>query len=576
MTALPKRWKVLPPASAEHMAQLPDLPPLTMQLLYNRQVRTVDEIQAFLSRSFPVDNPYLLKGMNEAVTRLRRAIRSEEPIAVYGDYDADGVTATALLVSTLQALGARVEPFIPRRKIEGYGLQKSALEELACHGVKLVVTVDCGVRSTDEARFAQAQGLELIITDHHNVSSELPPAVAVVDPKQADESYPFKHLTGVGLAYKLAQGLLRVERCVPLSGTASLPEEEDLLDLVALGTIADLAPLTGENRALVSRGLQKLNGAPRPGVAALLQVAGLKQGQVDSRSVGYALGPRLNAAGRLGDAMASYELLLESSREEAVTQADKLDKTNQKRQLAMRQMIEQAKQEVAKIGDAKIYILDSPDYDSGIIGLVASRLLDEFYRPAVVIAVDSEKGESRGSARSIDGFHITKALEDCDELLAAHGGHKTAAGFSIKNEKIPEFRARMQELADQQLSKDQLQPSLEIDMSIPLQMANAETLQLTEALQPFGVENERPTFVSLGVQVCECRSVGADGRTLKFRFGDGTATWTAVAFRQSARAEAVPRYVDVAYTLQRNEWNGRADTELMVKDWRPAEGLPSA
>ncbi len=572
MTALPKRWRILPPAPAEHMAQLPDLPPLTKQLLYNRQVRTVDEVQAFLSRSFPVDNPYLLKGMNEAVTRLRRAIRSGELVAVYGDFDVDGVTATALMVSTLQALGARVEPFIPRRKQEGYGLQDSALKELACHGVRLVVTVDCGVRSIDEARFAQTQGLEMIITDHHNVSSELPPAAAVVDPKQADESYPFKHLTGVGLAFKLAQGLLRAERWVPLSQSAGLPEEEDLLDLVALGTIADLAPLTGENRALVSRGLVKLNEARRPGVVAMLQEALLKPGQIDARTVGYVLGPRLNAAGRLDDATTSYRLLLASSTEEAVALARQLGATNQERQRLMKDMIEHARQEVTALGDANIYVLASPVYASGIAGLVASRILDEFYRPAIVIAVDEQKGESKGSARSIEGFHITAALEKHDTLLVRHGGHKAAAGFTIKNENIAEFRARMQELAEQQLSAEQLLPTLEIDMAIPLQMANADTLQLTEALQPFGVENERPTFVSFGVRVCECRSVGVDGRTLKFRIGDGTGTWDAVAFRQNARADAVPPYVDLAYTLQRNEWNGRIDTELVVKDWRPAEG----
>ncbi len=547
---------------------------MIVQLLYNRQMRSEDEIRAFLSRSFPVDNPYLLKGMNEAVTRLRRAIRSAEPIAVYGDYDVDGVTATALLVSTLQALGARVEPFIPRRKHEGYGLRESALEELGSRGIKLVVTVDCGVRSIDEAKFAQAQGLDLIITDHHSVSSELPPAVAIVDPKQPDESYPYRHLTGVGLAFKLAQGLLRVERWVPLSKAEGLPEEDSLLDLVALGTIADLAPLTGENRALVSRGLEKLNQAPRAGVAAMLREAALRPGQIDARSVGYVLGPRLNAAGRLDDAAASYRLLVASSDEEATALAYQLGATNQERQRLMKEMVEHARQEAAEAGDANIYVLASPAYASGIAGLVASRILDEFYRPAIVIAVDEEKGESKGSARSIEGLDITAALGELDTMLLRYGGHKAAAGFTIKNENIPEFRRRMQKLATERLDDDQLQPLLEIDMSMPLRMATLETVQLIEALQPFGVDNERPTFVSSGVRVCDCRSVGVDGRTLKFRLGDGTGMWDAVAFRQSMRADGVPQCIDVAYTVQRNDWNGKVDAELMIRDWRPAEGVP--
>lgn len=566
-----KRWNILPCVPSEHLARFPDFPPLVVQLLYNRQIRTPEEVSAFLSRSFAGGNPFLLKGMNEAVTRLRQAIRYAEPIAVYGDYDVDGVTATALLVPTLRALGAHVEPYIPRRDTEGYGLNKTALGEMARQGVKLIVTVDCGVRSNEEASFAKTLGLDMIITDHHTTLGALPEAVAVIDPRRADERYPFIHLSGVGLAYKLAQGLLRTQQRVPLAKATNPPAEEDLLDLVALGTIADLAPLVGENRALVSRGLHKLNEARRVGIKAMLQEAMLQPGQVDARTVGYILGPRLNAAGRLDSAMESYNLLVTTSTQEAEQLAQQLGATNQERQRQMKEMVEHARKEAAEWGEAKIYVLASPQYTAGIVGLVASRILDERYRPICVIAVD-ESGKSRGSARSIEGFHITEALDQCEKLLVQHGGHKAAAGFAIKNEKIDEFRRAMQTIADEKISSEQLQRLITIDAVLPLEAANAETLQVIENLQPFGIDNQLPTFASYHAKVCECRPVGAENRTFKFRLSDGKALCEAVAFRQETRAEDVPEHIDVVYTLQRNDWNGRVSIELMVKDWRPSEG----
>jgi single-stranded-DNA-specific exonuclease len=553
------------------MARFPDLPPLVVQLLYNRQARTTEEVTGFLERRFATDDPYLLKGMNAAVARLRRAVCNDEAVAVYGDYDVDGVTATALLVLVLRGLGARAQPYIPKRKHEGYGLHESALEELARQGVKVVVTVDCGVRSVDEARFACRQGLDLIITDHHNVPADLPPAVAVIDPRRADEDYPFTQLAGVGLAYKLAQGLLRAERQLPVGKASGAMDEESLLDLVALGTIADLAPLTGENRALVARGLERLNEARRPGIAAMLQETALRPGQVDARTVGYVFGPRLNAAGRLDDAIASYNLLTTTSAEQATALARQLSLTNQERQRLMKDMVEHARQEVAAIGDASMFVLSSSVYAAGIAGLVASRITEEFYRPTIVIAVDEDKGQSKGSARSVDGFHISRALEECDELLVRHGGHKAAAGFTISNDKIGEFRARMLALVGRQLTEEQLQPTLLIDMELPLFAANLETLQLIERLQPFGMENQRPIFAAFGARVCSCRSVGSDNRTLKFRLSDGTQMWDAVAFRQDRTAEQVPQRIDIAYGLQANDWNGRISAELIVQDWRSAK-----
>jgi len=570
LTAPQKRWEIMPPAPAEHLAGFPDLPPLVVQILYNRHIRTSDEVGAFLAGTFALDNPFLLRGMNDAVTRLRQAIRAEEAIAVYGDYDVDGVTATALLVQTLQALGVRVIPYIPNRMDEGYGLNNAALEDLARQGIKLVVTVDCGVRSVDEAAFARELGLDMIITDHHAVSSELPSAVAVIDPRRDDDRYPFKHLAGVGLAFKLAQGLLRAERQMPVSKARVLPQKEDLLDLVALGTVADLAPLTGENRALVCRGLEQLNEARRPGIAAMLAEAELQKGQVSAATIGFVLGPRLNAAGRLDDAMASYNLLATSSAEEAAALAQQLGAQNRERRRLTREMVEQAREEVGVLGDDLIYVLASSDYTAGIAGLVAGRITEEFYRPTLVIALEEE--QSKGSARSIKGFHITKALDQCEALLVTYGGHTAAAGFTISNDQIDEFRSRMRDIAARQLTADDLVPLLKIDMPLPLAQANWETLAFIEKLQPFGMGNPRPTFVSYNVQVRDCRSVGSEGTSLKLTLSDGVAVWDAIAFRQKVRAESLPRHIDIVYTLQARVWNNQKRMELVVKDLRPSEG----
>jgi len=570
LTTMSKRWEVAPLAPEEYRRLFSDLPPLAVQLLYNRGVRTTDDVQAFLSRSFTDDNPFKLAGMNEAVTRLRHACRKGERIAVYGDYDVDGVTATALLVPLLRALGCESVPYIPNRLEEGYGLNMDAVSQLAEEGVDLLVTVDCGVRSVQEVELANRLGLDMIITDHHGVGDGLPPAVAVIDPKRHDDAYPFRQLAGVGLAFKLAQALLLAERAVPVTVAVDLPVDEDMLDLVALGTVADLAPLIGENRALVSRGLEKLNEAQRPGVEAMLLEAGLECGQITSGTVGYVLGPRLNAAGRLDDAMVSYRLLTTSSPEEARTLADQLGAQNRHRQNLTRQMAERGREQVREYAGDRIFVLADRGYLSGIAGLVASRIQEEFYRPTLVIAL--EDGASKGSARSIAGFHITQALEECRDLLVKFGGHSAAAGFTIPNEHIDAFRERLRNIADRELSQEDLVPVLAVDLVLPLVDVGWVTWSQIELLQPFGIGNPRPTLLSQDVGVRSCRNVGSDGSSLKFKLRCGSAVWDAIAFRQRTPAETVPPNIDVVYSLQSGVWNGEERLELVIKDWRPASG----
>jgi single-stranded-DNA-specific exonuclease len=561
-----KRWQVAPPPPRDYTAHFPGLSPLIVQLLYNRRLRTPSEVHTFLKGDWPEDNPFRLKGMNEAVTRLRQALRRREPIAVYGDFDADGVTATALLVQTLTALDAQVQPYIPDRVDEGYGLNKGALRELAQKGVKVVVTVDCGIRATDKVAYGRDLGLDIIVTDHHSPGEELPPATAAINPKQADCRYPFEQLAGVGLAFKLAQALLRANRQIPVARSKVDLDEEDLLDLVALGTVADLAPLLEENRALVKRGLEKLNQSQRLGLQALISQAGVRPGQITATTIGYVLGPRLNAAGRLDTAMASYNLLTTSSPAEAGSLALELDRINRERQRLTVDTLERAREQVLAIGEEeKLFFVAAKDYLSGIVGLVAQRLADEFYRPSVVVELGEET--SRGSCRSIREFDIITALDQCSDLLVKYGGHSAAAGFTVANANLEPLQQSLRQIATRELEGEELLPMLEIDAEVDLSEMNWATYALLEQLEPFGRGNPAPLFLSREVIVRDARVVGEDH--LKLTLSDGRAVWDAIAFRQGGWAGKLPHRIDVVYTLEVNEWNEEKRLQLNVKDLRP-------
>ncbi|MFQ5814001.1 MAG: single-stranded-DNA-specific exonuclease RecJ [Anaerolineae bacterium] len=563
------KWQIAPPAPEDHLAHFPQLSPLIVQLLYNRGITAPQDVQDFLAGVGPEDNPFRLKGMNEAVTRLRQAIRGGELVTVYGDFDADGVTATALLVETLSALGARVKPYIPHRVDEGYGLNTGALRQLASQGVSLVVTVDCGIRSLKEVNYGRKLGLDLIITDHHSVGEEVPPALAVINPKQPDCPYPFQDLAGVGVAFKLAQALLRANRQVPVAkGEVSL-NEENLLDLAALGTVADLAPLLGENRSLVRRGLERLNAAERLGVRAMIAQAGLKPGQIDATTIGFVLGPRLNAAGRLDDASTSYDLLTCRSPDEAANLARELEELNRRRQRLTAETLERAKEQVLMAGeDEKLFFAAGEDFLSGIVGLVAGRLTEEFYRPAVVVELGPE--ESRGSARSIPEFNITAALDQCRGLLVRYGGHAAAAGFTVANGNLEPLRERLKELAAEQLEGVELTPTLLIDAEVELSEMDWATQALLTQLEPCGYANPAPLLLSRRAIVRDARAVGAEGGHLKLTLSDGQARWDAIAFRRGQWAGQLPPHIDVVYSLEINEWRGEKRLQLNVKDLRPS------
>lgn len=565
MSLQSQRWTIAPRVDPQSLSRWDDLPELIVQLLHNRGISDPQEARTFLDDRGTQHDPFALKDMDKAVTRLRQAIHRGEAVAVYGDFDTDGVTATALLVDTLSALGARVQPYIPHRVDEGYGLNLGALRKLWRAGVRVVVTVDCGIRSVHEVHQAKDH-LDLIITDHHSIGPEPPPAVAIINPHQRDCAYPFKKLAGVGVAYKLAEALLRVDAKMERS---SRLDADSLLELVALGTVADLMPLLGENRALVQRGLEVLNNTPRPGVEALMADASLRRGKVSATTIGFRLGPRLNAAGRIDSALLAYELL--TSRDPLRTRelASQLGQLNQRRQELTEQTVAAAEAQVQRDPDAYLLFAGSPDFRSGVVGLAASRLTDAHYRPSAVLELG--KKTSRASCRSIPEFNITAALEECRDLLIRFGGHAAAAGFTVATHNLEALRHRLQAIAAQQLSDVDLRPTLEIDAQVPLEDIDWDTRAMLDRLEPCGMENPQPVLLSTGVHVRRWRAIGTASQHLKLDLADSRRrSWDAVYFRRGDLASQIPTRVDVAYVLDVNEWNHQKRLQLVVQDLRAA------
>jgi single-stranded-DNA-specific exonuclease len=580
LSARNKRWQLRAPPPTGYTAPAGSSD-IVAALLYQRIYQAEAAVQgaspeaavdAFLESSYStgLHNPFSMKGMEKAAERIAQAIAAREPMAVYGDFDTDGVTAVALLMQAIPALGGHIRPYIPHRHNEGYGLNTEAIETLAAEGVRLLITVDCGISNAAEVQHANQLGLDVIITDHHRPPPELPPAYAVVNPKQPDCTYPYDQLVGVGIAYKLVQAL--VKKGLHLHNLRG----RDMLDVVALGTVADMGPLLGENRVLVKAGLEALRDTQRPGLRALMQVAGLTPAQVDSTAIGFMLGPRLNAAGRLDDAIRAYELLLTDDFATAQRLAEELNQANRQRQTLTKQVMEEASAEAEASGkhQGRIVVLNSEHYPSGIVGLVAGKLVERWGRPVILIARGEE--DSRGSARSISTFNIFQALSTCAELFVRFGGHSMAAGFTIANEHLPELEARLAALAEEQLTDEMLQPTLYIDGEIELERLDWALLRDLERLEPFGQANQQPLFVSRGVYVLDARAIGKDQSHLKLRVGTSSRApgqgkgLEAIAFGLGRMAEPLRKHpcIDIAYTLEANTWNGTQSLQLNVKDFR--------
>ena len=555
----PCRWEIRPGVPREYLDAVGQ-PPLLAQLLYNRGV-TAEAVAAYLDPTqFQPGNPFLIPDVDKAVVRINEALLRGEKIGIFGDFDVDGVTSTAVIKETLALLGTEALVYIPDRS-EGHGLSADGVRYLRDQGASLVITCDCGVTDIAEAEKSAALGVDLVVSDHHVPLSRLPRAVAVVNPKRTDSRYPFREFAGCGVAYKLMQGLLY--------GDSRMAQLELLLELVALGSVADMVSLQGENRLFVQKGLQTLNSTRRAGVRALMAVCNLVSGSVTSGDISWALGPRINSAGRLDHATESLKLLMTESDEEALELARELDRTNARRQAHTSETYERAKARIAGQLDRPLLMDTDPDYPEGVIGLVAGKLSKEYYRPTVIVT--HAEGLCRGSTRSIPEFDMAVALERCSDLLLGFGGHPLAAGFSAECDNVPILEQQLVNIAEERLVGVELSPSISIDTEIPFKALGGDAYRSMRALEPFGQGNPEPCFLTRGVRVLDCRCFRNEERWNSLKLQQDDIVWEAVDFRTATKVEDVPQVMDVVYTLRTRRWNGAEVLQANILDFRKSE-----
>ena len=552
------RWQIQPPIPSDHPLRRTAFAPVIRQLLYNRGITDPGEAELFLNPcSRLCGDPMLMPDMPEAVARIYRGLMTGEKMAVYGDFDVDGITATALLVKGISALGGLVEPYIPHRLQEGHGLNSSALNELKAKGISLVITADCGVTGVEQVRKIGRSGVDVIISDHHLPGDVLPAAAAVVNPHRVDSRYPYTELAGVGVAYKLLSALYR--------SMGREAEAEQYLYLVALGTVADMVPLLTENRFLVVQGLAALKACRHPGVRELALQAGVNLEKISTENISWALAPRLNASGRLEHAISSYRLLITESEVEARQLAAGLGEQNRERQRLTSAAYVLAREQVVSRGIGSILVASHTDFPGGILGLVAGKLTEEFNLPSVVIQLGEEN--CHASCRSIPEFNINQALGQCAEHLGHFGGHAQAAGFGLPTGNLPAVLEKLNAIATAELASLDLRPKLEIDARVRLSDLNLAGYRLLQQMAPFGQDNPAPLFLSCGVKVVETRPMGSEGRHLRLKVRQGSITRDAVAFDVGARSEDMDVPLDIVYNFEMDEWNGDSRLRLNIRDF---------
>ena len=551
-----KRWHIasVDEKQAEALESGIALSPVLCRVLVARGVNTVEAARDFLNPELSaLHDPFLMRDMDKAVARLKEAIRDRELILIHGDFDADGVSATALLVEGLDELGANVSYSVPDRMSEGYGLNEDRVRRASEDGVRLVICVDNGISSHDEIALASELGIDVIVADHHEPrGDELPPAIAVLDPKRADCAYPFRDLAGVGVAFKLYQGL-----------TGGIKG----LDLVTLGTIADIVPLTDENRVLVRSGLEEINARRRTGIEQLIAVSGLRRTVISAHNVAFQLAPRINAAGRIATAHAGVRLFLTNSVQVASEIAGQLDNENTRRRGIEEEIVEQADAALADTfsPSQRAIVLADTRWHPGVIGIAASRIVRRYYRPTALIALSD--GLGKGSARSIEGFDIHAALESCSDLLETFGGHQPAAGFTIKEDRVEQFRDALNRVAADLIPEEMLVPELRIDTVVGLDEVDDRLLAEMDGLRPFGARNPRPVFASKRVEPVGTVSL-IRGSHIKFAVRQNGVSHPVIGF-EMADLEAAVRdgnRFDIAFTPRVNRWGGKERVELLLRD----------
>lgn len=536
-----------------------NITPLVATLLVNRGFDSPNEANSFLfCKEQTFHDPFSLIGMDIAVSRIREAIEKAEPILIFGDYDADGVTSTSVMMIILKELGANVQYYIPNRFTEGYGPNEQAFRYAANTGIKLIITVDTGIAALHEAEVAKELGLDLIITDHHEPGPELPVALAIIHPKLMNSTYPFRELAGVGVAFKLAHALF-----------GRVPEH--LLELAAIGTIADLVPLVGENRLIAKRGIDLLKRTKNLGLQALLKITGADPSSVNEESIGFLIGPRINAAGRLESADIAVDLLLTTDPYEAEAIAEEIEELNKQRQAIVSEMAREAIREVEEhfpIHENSVIVVGKQGWNAGVIGIVASKLVERFYRPAIVLSLDEEKGLAKGSARSIVGFDLFKNLSTCRDILPHFGGHPMAAGMTLSIEDIDLLRKRLNQLAIEQLNEEDFIPVTQLDGEISLEEVNLAAIEEMQMLSPFGVDNPKPRVLLKASNIAQMKKIGADQNHLKLVLEENGTSLDGIGFGLGHLFDEMSPHskLSVVGELAINEWNNVRKPQIFLQD----------
>ncbi|MGG3450893.1 single-stranded-DNA-specific exonuclease RecJ [Domibacillus aminovorans] len=557
------RWIVrdMDRQKSEKFAAEIEMSPLAASLLLSRGIDNVSAARAFLfEEGVSFHDPYLLKDMDKAIDRIKQAKEQNEPVLVFGDYDADGVSSTAVLMTALRDYGIRAEYYIPNRFTEGYGPNEQAFRNAKESGFGLIMTVDTGISAIHEAQVAKEIGIDLIITDHHEPGPKLPEALAIIHPKHPDGSYPFGYLAGVGVAFKVAHALYEY---VP----------EQLLDLAAIGTIADLVPLNGENRLLAKKGLAALRQSERPGIVAMCKQMGTEQSSINEETVGFMIGPRINAAGRLDDAGPAADLMMTEDMEEALMLAEEIDAMNKERQSIVNEMAKEAIDIVNRDfppDQFPVIIVGKEGWNPGVVGIVASRLTDTFYRPAIVLGFDREKGIAKGSARSIKGFDLFQSLSTCRDILPHFGGHPMAAGMTLSIDDVDELRSRMVKIANETLAEEDFIPIVNVDAEADIVDVSVQSIEELRKLAPFGMNNPKPLFFIKDAKLATMKKIGANQTHLKVALEREGQTIDGVGFGMGEYADQIAKTSDVSVIgeLSINEWNNMRRPQLMLRDMR--------
>jgi single-stranded-DNA-specific exonuclease len=556
-------WKV-----TREISSALTLPEGIAKILATRGLNTPQQAKKFLYPDLSdLFDPLLLKNMDKAVDRIIVALRDNQKMMIFGDYDVDGITATSLLFLVLNRLGADVSYYLPNRLIEGYGLSEEGIVEAEKRGARLLISVDCGVTATEEVEFANQKGIDCIITDHHEFSDILPQAVAIINPKQKESNYPGGEISGVGVAFKLAQALYN-----KLDQNQS--ELEEHLDLVALGTTADIVPMVSENRILTKFGMNQIVRTTKPGLKSLIFICGLMGRDIGTGQVVFILAPRINAVGRLGDAIKAIKLLTTKDEQLAARLARELNKENIRRkridETTLEEALELVEQDVDLSKD-KAVVLASPGWHQGVIGIVASRLVERFHRPTIMISIDGEEG--KGSARSIPGFDMYDALKECSEYLSTFGGHKYAAGLSIDSKKIHKFKERFKFTSNERLKEEELIPKLTIDSELEFDLIDDKLADTLDLFSPFGPQNHRPLFLTKNLEIFgEPYIVGNNHLKIRVKKNDKVLDAIGFGFGDWAKPLSMKKIkIDLVYVVERNTWNGNSRLQLRIRDLRIVE-----